>query len=584
MVRQEEGRDDRPAEATSGGEQVGKGTNQRGLRRREGEVGYALGLRHTTGGGLQTDVLVVGSGVAGLFFALKLGTDRRVLLVTKDRPEESNSAYAQGGIAAVWSDDDDFDNHVRDTLVAGAGLCRRDVVETTVREATERVRDLIAYGTRFTEAENGEYSLHREGGHSHRRILHADDLTGAEMVRALYEQVRQMPNVTILDHHVAVELVTEHWLARRNNAIPPERDAVRGAYVLDERTGAVDAVSASFVVLATGGAGKVYLYTTNPRVATGDGMAMAYRAGARVANMEFVQFHPTCLFHPRENSFLISEALRGEGGKLILPDGRRFMPSYDERAELAPRDIVARAIDAELKRGGLDCVYLDMTHLPRHELETRFPNICATLDGLGIDMAKQPIPVVPAAHYFCGGVLTDLHGESSISNLYAIGETACTGLHGANRLASNSLLEAIVFADRAAAAIRGLTAVDGGPALPAWDPGTASASDEVVVIKQVWEEIRRFMWNYVGIVRTHRRLKRAQRRIDLVQDEIKKYYWDFVVTADLVELRNIATVAEMVIRCALERHESRGLHYTLDFPQSDDRFVQDTVIRRPRWS
>jgi L-aspartate oxidase len=544
-----------------------------------------------------TDVIVIGSGVAGLFFALELADHARVTVVTKHARGESNSRYAQGGIAAVWNADDDFEHHIEDTLVAGAGLCRREAVEQTIREAPARIRDLIAYGTKFTtqDGDPGTYDLHREGGHSHRRILHAADLTGAEMVRALVAACEARPDrIRILDEHTAIDLISANWLARRASAIPQEEDTVTGAYVLDNATGDVRVIDARVVVLATGGAGKVYLYTTNPNVATGDGMAMAWRAGARIANMEFVQFHPTCLFHPREKSFLITEALRGEGGKLVLPltgttasppkagKGQRFMDGYDERTELAPRDVVARAIDAEIKRRGLDCVFLDMTHKSREELQTHFPNIYAKLASLGIDMAKEPIPVVPAAHYFCGGVQTDLHGATSIRNLYAVGETACTGLHGANRLASNSLLEAVVFARAAAEQVRErLAAIPAPPPLPAWDPGSAHESDELVVIKQTWEEIRRFMWNYVGIVRTQRRLKRAQRRVELAQDEIQRYYWDFKVTPDLIELRNLAAVAEMVVKCALLRRESRGLHYTLDFPAADDRFIHDTVIRRP---
>ncbi len=530
------------------------------------------------------DFLVLGSGVAGLWFALEAAEHGRVVVVTKSDPTESNSAYAQGGIAAVWDPADDFAHHVEDTLVAGAGLCRRDAVEITVREGPARVRELIELGARFTlkHGDGDGYDLHREGGHSHRRILHAADFTGREMVRALHEAVRAHPNVTLLDHHLAIELITEAWLARRVNAIPPSDDSVRGAYVLDERKGVVEAVTAKVVVLATGGAGKVYKYTTNPEVATGDGMAMAWRAGARMANLEFVQFHPTALFHHAEHHFLVSEALRGEGGKLVLPDGSRFMPRYDpERAELAPRDIVARAIDAELKRLGLDCVYLDMTHLPKAELEHKFPTIWHKLASLGLDMSTQPIPVVPAAHYMCGGVVSDLHGESSIRNLFAVGEVSCTGLHGANRLASNSLLEAIVFAERAAAvAITRLPTLPSPGRLPDWDPGKAVDSDELVVINQTWREIRSFMWNYVGIVRTHRRLDRARRRVALLKDEIRETYWDSRVTRPLVELRNLLTVADLIVKCALRRRESRGLHFVRDFPETDSRFVEDTVIQR----
>ena len=445
-----------------------------------------------------TDFLVIGSGVAGMWYALHVADHGRVTMVTKRAPRESNSAYAQGGIAAVWSDDDHLDNHVRDTLVAGAGLCRRDAVEQTVRTGPQRVRELIDFGANFTRAHDnpGAYSLHREGGHSHRRILHAADFTGREMVRALNEACHDHPNITILDHHMAVNIVTENWAARRSNAIPPEDDQVFGAYILDLENNEVELFPAKITVLATGGAGKVYKYTTNPDIATGDGMAMAWRAGARIANMEFVQFHPTCLYHPKEKSFLVSEALRGEGGKLVLPDGRRFMPEVDERAELAPRDIVARAIDAELKRRGLECVFLDMTHMSRDQVATKFPTIDGKLLSLGIDMATEPIPVVPAAHYMCGGIQTNLRGESSIRNLFAVGEVACTGLHGANRLASNSLLEALVFAHEAAkVSVDRLGDLPPLPKLPDWDCGSATDSDEQVVITQTWEEVRRFMWN-----------------------------------------------------------------------------------------
>ncbi len=527
------------------------------------------------------DFLVIGSGVAGMQFALRVAHLGSVTILTKRAPSDSNSSWAQGGIAAVWSEDDSYANHIDDTLVAGAGLCRREAVELTIREAPDVVRDLIELGTKFT-AYGDDYSLHREGGHSHRRILHADDFTGREMVRALHAACVADPRIEIVDHHVAIDLVTHNWLARRDGQIPLEDDEVRGAYVLDTDTGDVKAYAAKVVVLATGGAGKVYLYTTNPPIASGDGIAMAWRAGARVANMEFVQFHPTCLFHPDEHSFLVSEVLRGEGGKLIGPDGKRFMDAYDPRAELAPRDIVARAIDAELKRRGIECVYLDMRHLTRAEIEQKFPNIDARLRELGIDMAVTPIPVVPAAHYMCGGVQSDLRGESSIRNLFAIGEVACTGLHGANRLASNSLLEALVFADQAAKEVATRFADIPAPAaIPQWDASHAAQPDEAVVITQTWEEIRRLMWNYVGIVRTHKRLKRARRRLQLIIDEIESYYWDFEVTADLIELRNLVVVADLIVQCALRRRESRGLHYTLDFPVPDDRFLHDTVIARP---
>jgi len=530
-----------------------------------------------------TDVLVIGSGVAGMWTALQVADTMRVTMLTKARPLESNSRYAQGGIAAVWSEEDHVDNHIRDTLVAGAGLCRVDAVEQTVRSGPTRVRDLIDLGAQFTRRPDDpeQYSLHQEGGHSHRRILHAADFTGQEIVRALYEACVAHPSITLLDHHMAIDLITEKWLARREQRIGSERDVAYGAYVLDLKSGEVDVHPARITVLATGGAGKVYQFTTNPKIATGDGMAMAWRAGARIANMEFVQFHPTCLYHADEHNFLVSEALRGEGGKLVLPDGTRFMPAVDPREELAPRDIVARAIDSELKRRGLDCVYLDMTHMDRGQVEHAFPNIDAKLRSLGIDMVIDPIPVVPAAHYMCGGVQTDLSGESSISNLFAVGEVSCTGLHGANRLASNSLLEAVVFAQEAAAVARDRVGnLPVPPPLAGWDYGTAVDSDELVVVSQTWKEIRMFMWNYVGIVRTHRRLKRARRRIRMVREEVDAYYWDFRLTGDLVELRNLVDLADMIVRCALLRHESRGLHTTQDFPETDARFVADTVIER----
>ena len=526
------------------------------------------------------DVLVLGAGIAGLTFALKAAKHGSVRVVSKTGRYESNTAYAQGGIAAVWADDDTVEAHVQDTMVAGAGLCRREAVEQTVREASGRVRELIALGVQFSRS-NEAYSLHREGGHSARRILHAADLTGAEIVRALLAAVASEPNIELVENQIAVDLVTENSIARRMGKAPVVPDRVMGAYILDVATGRVNVEAARIVVLATGGAGKVYLYTSNPDIASGDGIAMAWRAGAQIANMEFVQFHPTILFHPHAKSFLISEALRGEGGILRLADGRPFMSKYDARQELAPRDIVARAIDAELKRRGDDCVYLDMTHLDQATLQAKFPNIYQRCLELGIEISTQPIPVVPAAHYFCGGVQTDLEGESSVHNLFAIGECACTGLHGANRLASNSLLEAVVFADHAARlAVARLGDVSTPADIPDWDHGRAIDSDEQVVITQTWDEVRRFMWNYVGIVRTTKRLLRARARVELVKAEIHDYYWDFRLTAPLVELRNLATVAELVIESALRRKESRGLHYSLDYPGQDLRGVRDTVLVR----
>ncbi len=532
---------------------------------------------------LRCDFLVIGSGLAGLLFALKVAPHGRVLVLSKRDAEEGSTRYAQGGIAAAWDDKDSWEAHVEDTLIAGAGLCRREVVERTAREARERVEELISLGVSFDRRDRRpeEYDLHREGGHSARRILHTKDMTGAEIMRALLEAVRASPNIELREHCMAIDLITEGWLARRKQKLPPQPDRVLGAYVLDTRASQVWTVSAPVVALCTGGAGKVYLYTSNPDTATGDGIAMAWRAGARVANMEFVQFHPTCLYHPDARNFLISEALRGEGGVLRSRKGEAFMARYDPRKELAPRDIVARAIDAELKRTGEDCAYLDMTHLSRAEIEHKFPNIDARCRELGIDMAVRPIPVVPAAHYLCGGVQTDMNGESSVLGLLAIGEAACTGLHGANRLASNSLLEAASYAHHGAAlAIARRAELDHAPDLPPWDPGSAAEPDEQVVITQVWDEIRRFMWNYVGIVRTSRRLLRARKRIELVQEEIRRYYWDFQVTGDLIELRDLATAAELVIECALRRHESRGLHYTRDYPAEDPRFIGDTVLQK----
>ncbi len=530
-----------------------------------------------------SDVLIVGSGLAGLLLALELADHCSVVVLTKRARLSGNTRWAQGGIAAAWDDEDSWGEHVDDTLVAGAGLCRREVVEHVVREARERVQQLIDLGVEFDERDGhpGEYDLHIEGGHSRRRVLHAKDATGAEIMRALLAQVDAHPRIELRENWMAVDVITERWLRRRQGGMPPDRDRALGLYALELETGDVHTLSAKVVALCAGGAGKVYLYTSNPDESSGDGMAMAWRCGARIANMEFVQFHPTCLYHPKARTFLISEALRGEGGILRLENGEAFMARYDQRLELAPRDIVARAIDRELKRTGDACVYLDMRHLSREEIEHKFPSIHARCLEFGVDMAEQPIPVVPAAHYFCGGATTDLAGETNVENLFAIGETACTGLHGANRLASNSLLEAAVYAHHAARRI-----VDRLPDLPAaeplphWDSGHARDPDEQVVISHLWDEIRRFMWNYVGIVRTTRRLERARKRIELVQEEIRTYYWDVKLTGDLVELRNLADVAQLVIECALRRLESRGLHTTLDHPDRDDRFLHDTVLKK----
>jgi L-aspartate oxidase len=530
-----------------------------------------------------SDYLVIGSGIAGLTFALDAAEHGEVVIITKRTKEESNTRYAQGGIAAVFGADDSPEAHIQDTLTAGAGLCHEVVVELCAREGPERVRELMARGARFDRSEpGGEVHLGREGGHSARRIVHAADATGAEVERALVDTAMAHPNIRFVEHQMAVDLI---MLSRFGG---PELCA--GAYVLDEtadaaggRSHTVETYLARATVLATGGAGKVYLYTTNPDVATGDGVAMAYRAGAEIANMEFYQFHPTCLFHPQARRFLISEALRGEGAVLRLPDGTAFMAAHDPRKDLAPRDIVARAIDFEMKRTGSEHVLLDITHRPASFVREHFPTIHAECLRYGIDITAQPIPVVPAAHHMCGGITTDLHGRTTIPGLWAIGECASTGLHGANRLASNSLLEGLVFGHRAAVRL-GATVAElrqsPFPDVPAWQVGNAVASDEEVVVAHNWDELRRTMWNYVGIVRSDARLRRASRRIALLQEEIVEYYWKHLVTRDLLELRNIATVAELIVTCAASRHESRGLHTTIDYPETSERLAVDTVTKR----
>ncbi len=525
---------------------------------------------------LQFDVLIVGSGLAGLSAALLLAPKHRVAVLTKRAVHEGSSGWAQGGIAAVWSKDDSFEAHVDDTLVAGAGLCDLDATRFVVEQAPQAIAWLQSMGVPFSE-EAGQLHLTREGGHSARRIVHVTDATGAAVQRTLIERVRNTPSITLFENHTLVDLITADKLAAINDGDAGAANQCLGLYALDEVTDEVLTFQAPHTILATGGAGKVYLYTTNPDTATGDGIAAAWRAGCRAQNMEFIQFHPTCLYHPHAKSFLISEAVRGEGGRLLLPDGTRFMPSHDARAELAPRDVVARAIDFEMKKGGFDCVYLDISHQPLSFLLEHFPNIYARCLELGIDISKQPIPVVPAAHYTCGGVVADLSGRTDLQGLYAIGETACSGLHGANRLASNSLVECMVFAQATAKAIN--DAVAGPlPELPAWDESRVTDPDEIVVISHNWDELRRFMWDYVGIVRTNKRLERAAHRITLLQSEIHEFYARFHVTRDLLELRNLVQVADLIVRSAQSRKESRGLHFSRDYPELLDQAIPTVLV------
>jgi L-aspartate oxidase len=527
---------------------------------------------------ISCDYLVLGSGVAGLTFALEAAKNGQVIIVTKRSLSDSNTNWAQGGIAAVMDQDNDsFEAHAGDTLRVGYGLSKPEIAHMVVRDGPARIRELIALGAVFDPAaaaqENGgtgALDLTREGGHTARRVVHAGDLTGREVQRVLVEAARAHANIRILENHMAIDLID---LAKHGGP-----HLVAGAYVLDHSAGLVHTIAARATVLATGGAGKVYLYTSNPDVATGDGVAMAYRAGALVSNMEFFQFHPTCLFHPQAKSFLISEALRGEGGVLRLANGEAFMQRHHEMKDLAPRDVVARAIDYEMKRTGAECVFLDMTSEKASYLRERFPNIYEACLSFGIDMAVQPIPVVPAAHYMCGGVVVDRDGRTTAPGLWAIGEVTCSGLHGANRLASNSLLEGLVYGHRAALALDNVRREVRTLDVPEWDIGEAAPSDEAVVITQNWDELRRFMWNYVGIVRSNRRLRRAARRIALLKDEIREYYWENLVTLDLLELRNIADVAEMIVGCASVRRESRGLHFNIDHPETDPKQARDTVI------
>jgi L-aspartate oxidase len=519
------------------------------------------------------DVLIIGSGLAGQSLALRLADSRRVALVTKKTLADSASAWAQGGIAAVLDPADSVEAHCDDTLTAGAGLCDPAATRFVVEHGREAIEWLIARGVPFTSDDSAlGFHLTREGGHGQRRIIHAADATGTAVQQTLTEQVKNHPNIAVLEKHIAVDLITAAKLG-----LP--RNRCLGAYVLDIARDRVLTLGASHTALATGGAGKVYLYTTNPDTATGDGMAIAWRAGCRVANMEFIQFHPTCLYHPHAKSFLISEALRGEGGLLRLPDGTRFMPDHDSRAELAPRDIVARAIDFEMKRHGLDCVFLDMTHKSPAFLMDHFPTIHARCLQLGIDITRQPIPVVPAAHYTCGGVVTDLAARTDLAGLYAIGETAFTGLHGANRLASNSLLECVVFSASAAQDILAAP-VAPLPHLPQWDESRVRDADEEIVISHNWAELRRFMWDYVGIVRTNKRLERALHRIRLLEKEIDEYYVNYRVGNDLIELRNLVLTAHLIVKSAQRRHESRGLHFSRDYPDTLPRALE--TVLHPR--
>lgn len=583
---------------------------------------------------VELDFLVIGSGVAGLMFALKAAKHGRVGIVTKATVDEGATRYAQGGIASVFDEKDSFESHIQDTLEAGAGLCDPRIVELTVREGPDRMRELIDLGVPFTKrgsingtsdeaaptgAKGEEYHLTREGGHRARRILHASDFTGQAVEETLLKSVRANPNIKIYENHIAIDLITNEScdraqtvMHRKSSGEARQRDKTEksasateapstsaatsaasqpklsclGAYVLDSRHGPIHTFSARATVLATGGAGKVYLYTTNPNTATGDGIAMAHRAGARIANMEFMQFHPTCLFSPKAKSFLISEALRGEGGELVNDQGEPFMKNHHPMGSLAPRDIVARAIDSEMKRSGAECVYLDMTKLDKEFLKQRFPNIYERCLQYGIDLTAQPIPVVPAAHYTCGGVYTDEWGESSIDNLYAIGEVAFTGLHGANRLASNSLLEGVVFADRAYRRAfekrkRAPSDAKAGhlPAhLPEWDSGMAVAMEERININHTWRELRTLMWNYVGIVRMDSRLHKAQARLELIEHDVEEYYWTYLLNPDLIELRNLVTIARLIVDSALMRKESRGLNYNLDYSSTDDRFFRRPTV------
>jgi len=547
------------------------------------------------------DVLIIGSGAAGLSLALRLSANLSIAVLSKRELREGNTLYAQGGISAVFDADDSVESHVRDTLNAGAGLCDEATVRQVVEHGPNNIRWLFDEGVEFTrdaqykDAEG--YHLTREGGHSHRRVVHAADATGRAVEDTLEDQIRNRPNVDLFEHHTAVDLIDAARVdPRTKSSASPSPTAGEsrciGAYSLNSLSGEVETFLARFVVIATGGASKVYLYTSNPDVATGDGIAMAWRAGCRASNMEFIQFHPTCLYHPKAKSFLVTEALRGEGARLLLPDGERFMPRFDQRAELAPRDIVARAIDHEMKRIGSKYVLLDISHREPDFIREHFPTIHARCLELGLDMTREPLPVVPAAHYTCGGIVSDARARADLPGLYVIGEAAYTGLHGANRMASNSLLECLVFGEVAAQDIERLAAEWPEPSdAPSWDASRVREPDEEVVISHNWEELRRFMWDYVGIVRTNKRLMRAKRRIDLLRQEIIENYGDFRVDTDLLELRNLVEVADLIVQSAQRRRESRGLHYTLDFPQRDESQRIPTLLipdryrpRPPRWA
>ncbi|MCK4951246.1 MAG: L-aspartate oxidase [Gammaproteobacteria bacterium] len=525
------------------------------------------------------DVLIIGSGAAGLTLALSVAGSAHVAVLSKGSLKEGSTLYAQGGVAAVMDEKDSIEAHVKDTLNAGAGLCDEKIVRFAVERAPQAIQWLIDQGVPFTREDQQDntnhYHLTREGGHTHRRVIHSADATGKAIETTLEQRVRNHDNISLFEDHIAIDLITS---AKLN--LPGQR--CLGAYVLDRESGHVQAFQAKTVVLATGGASKVYLYTSNPDTSSGDGIAMAWRAGCRTANLEFNQFHPTCLYHPKAKSFLITEAVRGEGGKLLLPDGTSFMHKFDSREELAPRDIVARAIDHEMKRLGAACVYLDISHKSADFIESHFPTVYSRCRELGFDMASEPIPVVPAAHYTCGGIMTDQDACTDIEGLYAIGETAFTGMHGANRMASNSLLECLVFAASAAEHIlNSLPDIPNPPELPAWDESRVTDSDEEVVVSHNWSELRRFMWDYVGIVRTTKRLQRAKHRVDLLSNEISEYYGNFRVTNDLLELRNLTQVADLIIRSAIARNESRGLHYTLNYPEPNDQHPPVNTILVP---